>query len=466
MNRKTIIKDLKAIYQGHNDSISNAYSDIEITGNRISRIGSNLSSPDAQIVSAKNCVALPGLANTHHHFFQVLTRAVPLMQNMPLFEWLTHHYPVWEGLTEEAIYWASLAVIGELLLTGCTLTTDHHYLFPREHRVDFIEQELRAAQNLGIRFVATRGSMSMGESSGGLPPDAITQTEERILSDSERLIESYHDPSSDSMQRIALAPCSPFSVSENLMIKTAELARRHHVRLHTHLAETLDEQHYCLQHFGCRPVELMRKLGWLGEDIWFAHCVHLNDEEIRLFAKTGSGVAHCPSSNMRLGSGIAPIVELLAAGAPVSLAVDGSASNDSSDMLGELRQALLLQRVLKGPAAMSVKDALTIASQNGYAMLGFPSEGTLSPGSLADISIFAIDSIDYAGVHDPVAGLILAGTCHRAKHVFVDGKQVVKDSRLCNMNEADIYESAQTIAEKMVQLAYEKTGKNYFAGSE
>ncbi|MGB3976131.1 MAG: 8-oxoguanine deaminase [bacterium] len=466
MSHITIIKDLKAVYSTHDDSYSRGLTDIEIKGNRISRIGTGLSSPDAHIISAKNCVALPGLANTHHHFFQALTRAVPLMQNMPLFQWLTHHYPIWEGLTGEAVYWASLAVVGELLLTGCTLTTDHHYLFPRERSADLIGKEIRAAQTLGIRFVATRGSMSMGKSSGGLPPDSITQTEEQILSDSARLIETYHDPSRDSMQRIALAPCSPFSVSESLMLETAELARHHHVRLHTHLAETLDEQDYCLQRFGCRPVELMRKLGWLGEDVWFAHCVHLNDEEIRLFAETGSGVAHCPSSNMRLGSGIAPVAELIAAGAQVALAVDGSASNDSSDMLGELRQALLLQRVLKGPSAMSVKDTLTIASSNGYAMLGFPGEGLLSPGSLADIAIFAVDSIDYAGVHDPVAGLVMAGDRHRAKHVFVDGKLVVEDGRLCGMNETDITTSTQTVAEKLVQLAFEKTGKNYFACSK
>jgi 8-oxoguanine deaminase len=465
MSKTVIIKDLTAVYADRYDPGPGPLYDIEITGNRISRIGTGLLSPHAHIINAKNCVALPGLANTHHHFYQVLTRAIPRMQNVPLFRWLIDHYPVWEGLTGEAVYRSSLAAIGELLLTGCTLTADHHYLFPHGERHNLIDRQIDAARTLGIRFLATRGSMSLGKTAGGLPPDSVTQTEEEILSDSIRLIETHHDPSPDSMQRIALAPCSPFSVSEQLMIQTAELARRYKVRLHTHLAETIDEQNYCLRRFQCRPVELMQTLNWLGDDVWFAHCVHLNDDEIRLFADTGSGVAHCPSSNMRLGSGIAPVSELMAAGAPVALAVDGSASNDSSDMLGECRQALFLQRVLKGPGAFTIKDTLTIAARNGYAMLGFHDGGSLSPGSLADIAVFGIDTLDYAGVHDPVAGLILAGNCHRARHVFVNGKLAVHNGRLCGMNETEILDAANAAAGELLCRASEKTGKNYMAES-
>ena len=265
------------------------------------------------------------------------------------------------------------------------------------------------------------------------------------------------------MHRLALAPCSPFSVSENLMTETARIARKFQLRLHTHLAETLDEENYCLKNFHCRPVELMRRMNWLGNDVWFAHCVHLNEEEIRLFGETGSGTAHCPSSNMRLGSGIAPIKELLAAGAPVGLAVDGSASNDSSDMLGEVRQALLLQRVLKGANALTVADAFHLGSQGGYRILGFNDGGELATGSLADIALFSVDSLDYVGVHDPVAGLILTGDCHRAKHVIVNGKSVVENGHLCFMSESDIIQAAGHHATELLRTAGERTGIDYFS---
>ncbi|MBN1879977.1 8-oxoguanine deaminase [bacterium] len=461
MTRPLLIRGLRAVFSQTYTYEQGATCDIEIKDNRISRMGSRLESSDALIIDGHSCVAIPGLANTHHHFYQVLTRAIPRMQNAPLFPWLVDHYRVWEGISQEAVYWSSLAAIGELLLTGCTLTTDHHYLFPCDTAGDLIDRQISAARKLGIRFLATRGSMSVGKSKGGLPPDGVIQTEQQILDDSIRLIETFHDPSPDSMQRIALAPCSPFSVSEELMMETARVARENNVRLHTHLAETLDEEKYCIRRFHCRPVELMRRLNWLGNDVWFAHCVHLNDEEIQLFADTGSGTAHCPSSNMRLGSGIAPIRELVAAGAPVGIAVDGSASNDGSDMLGEVRQAMLLQRVTKGADAMTVAEAFELGSKGGYRMLGFDQGGRLEVGALADIAIFRTDSLDYTGIHDPVGGLILAGDCHRAEHVFVNGKQVVTNGRLCGMDEKDIAETTNQIASELLSRAGSRNNVNY-----
>jgi cytosine/adenosine deaminase-related metal-dependent hydrolase len=461
MKNSYLIKGLRAIYSRNETSEKQTHCDIEIRGNRISRIGPGLNNPSAREIDADNCVAIPGLANTHHHFYQVLTRAIPRMQDMRLFPWLVNHYTVWEGLTRDAVRWSSLVAMGELLLTGCTLTSDHHYLFPRSSQTDLIDLQFKAAKELGIRFVATRGSMSVGKRNGGLPPNSVIQAEKDILNDSRRLIDAYHNPASDSMQKVALAPCSPFSVSEVLMKQTAELARRHDIRLHTHLAETIDEQNYCQRIFKCRPVELMRRLDWLGHDVWFAHCVHLNSDEIELFASTGTAVAHCPSSNMRLGSGIAPVKELLSAGAPVGLAVDGSASNDSSDMLGELRQALFLQRVTKGADALSVDDVYQMGSRNGYQILGYSNGGTLTENALADIAVFSMDSLDFTGVHDPVGSLILAGNCHRAKHVFVDGKIVVENGHLSHINESFIMESANKIADDLVRTAIEKTGINY-----
>ena len=454
---------MKSVLSGGFTPVAGQTCDIEIIGNRISRIGNDLESSGATVIEGGGCVALPGLANTHHHFYQVLTRAIPRMQNVPLFPWLVDHYRVWEGLTQEAVYWSSLAAMGELLLTGCTLTTDHHYLFPGNTAGDLIDTQFKAAGQLGIRFLATRGSMSVGKSRGGLPPDHVVQSEDQILKDSIRLIDAFHDPSPDSMQRIALAPCSPFSVSEELMIETARIARRHGIRLHTHLAETLDEEKYCIRNFKCRPVELMQRLEWIGPDVWFAHCVHLSEQEIGLFGKEGCGTAHCPSSNMRLGSGIAPIRELLDAGAPVGLAVDGSASNDGSDMLGEIRQAMLLQRVLKGADALTVSEAFDLGSRGGYGILGYPDGGELRIGALADIALFRTDSLDYAGVHDPVAGLILAGDSHRAEHVIVNGRHVVNKGKLSRVSESEITESVNRIAAELLNTASRKNAIDYLS---
>lgn len=457
MSRLVLIKGLSAAFT--EEALRGQPTvDIEFNNNKITRIGHNLNGDHQEVIDGTGCVAIPGLVNTHHHFYQVLTRAIPRMQNVPLFPWLVDHYRVWEGITREAVRWSSLAAMGELLLTGCTATTDHHYLFPNTASEKLIDEQFAAARTLGIRFLATRGSMSVGKSSGGLPPDHVTQNEQDILDDCRRMIDTFHDPSPDSMNRIALAPCSPFSVSEELMKKTAQLARQHNVKMHTHLAETIDEENYCLRMFQCRPVELMQKLDWIGSDVWFAHCVHLSEAEVELFGNTGTGVAHCPSSNMRLGSGIAPICELLAVSAPVGLAVDGSASNDSSDMLGEVRQALLLQRVLKGADALTVNQALRLGSEGGAKVLGFSNTGKLAPGCLADIAVFDVSTLDYVGVHDPIGGLLLTGDSHLARHVFVNGQQRVKNGKLTGINESQIIENANKIAIDLLKSAEERTG--------
>lgn len=456
---RLVIKNLKAVLCESNQSLHGPV-DIAIEDNQIDAIGTHLPSQDAQVIDGSDCVALPGLVNTHHHFYQTLTRAIPLMQDSSLFQWLVDHYRVWEELTTEAVYWSTLTACAELMLTGCTLSTDHHYLFPRGES-NLIDTQIQAAKKMGIRFVATRGSMSVGEDNGGLPPRSVVQTEDIILEDSLRCIEQYHDESDAAMVRIALAPCSPFSVSEELMRSSAQLARKFNVKLHTHLAETIDEDRYCIRRYGCRPVELMKRLDWLGSDVWFAHCVHLNDDEIRLFSDTKTSVAHCPSSNMRLGSGIAPIVKLRASGATVGLAVDGSASNDSSNMIAELRQALFLQRVHNGANSMRVMDAFEMGTVSGARILGFERLGKLRPGWLADLALFRTDRIDFAGVHDTIAGLILAGTSHRAHTVIVNGRVTVSNGILVTAIEEEIRDNTNRLARLMIENAMRHTGKKY-----
>jgi cytosine/adenosine deaminase-related metal-dependent hydrolase len=360
-----------------------------------------------RVVEASGMVVLPGLVNTHHHLYQTLTRALPAVQDVELFDWLINLYRVWGELTAEAVYVSAKLGLAELLLSGCTTASDHYYVFPRGSDVS-IDAEIVAARELGIRFHPSRGSMSRGKSQGGLPPDAVVQTEEEILADCERLIHTYHDSRPGAMLRIDLAPCSPFSVSRAGMEAVRDLGRREGVRLHTHLAETLDEERYCQEAYGVRPLALMESLGWLGPDVWFAHVVYVSEPEIARLAETGTGVAHCPSSNMRLGSGIAPIVPMLQAGVPVGLAVDGSASNDSSHMLAEARQSLLLQRVRYGAGALSVGQALELATLGGARVLGRDDVGVLAPGKVADLCGVRRDRLEYAGAqHDPVGALLL-----------------------------------------------------------
>ncbi len=461
MASRLLIKNLENIYSPDVPTFPPDPLDILIDGTDIAEIGGNLKSEGARIVDGRGCVAIPGLVNTHHHFYQVLTRAIPRMQNSELFPWLVDHYRVWEGIDAECVYWSSLAAMCELILTGCTTTADHHYLFPVHTSPELIDAQFEAAGKAGLRFLATRGSMSVGKNKGGLPPDTVIQEETTILEDSLRVIDKYHDASPRAMRRIALAPCSPFSVSQDLMRQSACLARDKNVRLHTHLAETLDEEEYCLNQFNCRPVEFMEQLDWIGSDVWFAHCVHMNPREIDLFATTGTGVAHCPSSNMRLGSGIAPIRELLAAGAPVGLAVDGSASNDSSNMMSEVRQALFLQRVTKGARAMQVNQAIDIATQGGAHILGFEEMGVLGKGRPADIALFRVDGLDFAGVHDSIAGLLLTGNCSRADSVIINGNLIVEKARFLNLSIDEITRKTNQLAANLLRTAESRTGINY-----
>ena len=422
-----------------------------VDGRTIAAVGAGTPPAADRVVDARGKVILPGLVNTHHHLPQTLTRNVPRVQQAPLFTWLTELYEIWRGTTADAVDAAARVGLGELLLTGCTTTTDHLYLFPRgEDRL--IDVEIAAARDLGIRFQPTRGSMSRGKSQGGLPPDDVVQDEDTILADSRRLIREHHDPRPGAMTRIALAPCSPFSVTDDLMRRTADLAREHGVRLHTHLAETRDEDAYCREMYGCRPVEYLRRLGWLGKDVWLAHCVHVDAEEARLFGETGTGVAHCPSSNFRLGSGIAPVRALLDAGAPVGLGVDGSASNDSSNMLAEARQALLAHRGDPDPARwITAEEALWMATRGGAACLGRDDIGALAPGKAADLILVETRRLSYAGAaSDILAALVFTPFPEPVDTAMVDGRIVVDGGELVGVDVEALVARADAIAEKMM----------------
>lgn len=380
---------------------------IRIVDNRIEAIGpaDEITGPADETIDASGHILIPGLVNTHHHFYQTLTRNVPAGQDSNLFNWLVAHYPIWARMDANAIDVSTRIAIAELMLSGCTTAADHTYIWPNDARVD---DQIHAAAEMGFRFHASRGSMSVGESRGGLPPDHAVEAEDFILEDSQRVIETYHDASHGAMTRVVLAPCSPFSVSTDLMRETAALARSHGVHLHTHLAETLDEENYCRELFGQTPVEYAEDNGWVGDDVWFAHMVHPHEAEIARLGKHRCGVAHCPSSNMRLASGVAPVKALQAAGARVGLGVDGSASNDCSHMLSEARQAMLLQRLQNGPGGMSAREALHLATRGGAEVLGRNDIGHLAPGMAADIVGYRLDSLPLAGgaVHDPLAALV------------------------------------------------------------
>ncbi len=400
-----------------------------------------------RVIDARGMIVLPGLINTHHHLYQTLTRAVPAAQDATLFDWLKTLYPIWAGLTPEAIYISALVGLAELMLSGCTTASDHLYIYPNGCRID---DEIRAAQEIGIRFHASRGAMSLGESKGGLPPDRVVEDEEFILQDTRRAVETYHDPAPYAMLRIVVAPCSPFSVTPDLMREAAALARAYGVRLHTHLAETLDEEAFCLRQFGRRPVGYAEELGWVGDDVWYAHAVHVDTPEIGLLARTGTGVCHCPSSNMRLASGIAPVRAYLDAGVRVGLGVDGSASNDSSHLLAEARQALLLQRVSGNPAGLSAREALWLATRGGAAVLGRDDIGQLAPGKAADFIGLRLDWLDYAGaLHDPLAALVLCAP-QRVDLSVINGRVVIEDGHLLTVDLGPVIERHNRIAGKLV----------------
>lgn len=385
-----------------------------------------------RVISLAGCVALPGLVNTHHHMYQSLTRAIPGAQDAELFGWLRRLYPIWAGLTPEMIRVSTLTAMAELILSGCTTSSDHLYLYPNGSRLD---DSIEAALSIGMRFHAARGSMSVGESQGGLPPDRLVEAEDAILRDTQRLIETWHDPAPHALLRVAVAPCSPFSVSRDLMREAAALARSYGVSLHTHLAENDNDVAYSREKFGMTPTEYAESLGWVGPDVWHAHCVKLDTPGIALFAHTGTGVAHCPCSNMRLASGIAPIPAMRAAGVPVGLGVDGCASNDAAHLLGEARQAMLLARVGHGPAAMGAREALEIATRGGARVLGRDDIGALAPGMAGDVVAFPLDGLELAGaaVHDPVAALVFC-TPPRVRHSIIHGRPVVEDGELLTVD--------------------------------
>jgi len=411
-----------------------------------------------EVLDLRGHLVLPGLVNTHHHFYQTLTRAVPAAQDANLFNWLKTLYPIWARMNPDDIFVSTQTALAELALSGCTTASDHLYLFPNGSRLD---DEIAAAREIGVRLQASRGSMSLGESKGGLPPDTVVDTEDNILKDSQRLIQKYHDPKPGAFTQIVLAPCSPFSVTGELMKQSAALARQYGVHLHTHLAETEDEQQFCLEKFGYRPVPYMQSVDWVGEDVWFAHAVYVDDEEVKTFARHGCGVAHCPTSNMRLASGIAPVREYLAAGVKVGLGVDGSASNDGSSLLGEVRQALLVSRVREGvtgfslsndPARklMTARQALRLATRGGAAVLGRSDIGSLEPGKCADFFAVDLNQLDFAGaLHDPVSAVVFCQTV-KADHTVVGGKFVVRAGRLVTVDAAALVEKHNRAAKRLL----------------
>lgn len=441
-----------------------------IQDNVIKAIGYAQDLPDTadEVIDARGHLVIPGMVNTHHHMYQSLTRAIPSVQNAELFSWLRGLYPIWSGLTPEMIQVSTQVAMAELLLSGCTTSSDHLYIYPNGVKLD---HSIEAAQAIGMRFTASRGSMSLGQSKGGLPPDAVVEQENYILQDSQRLIETYHNAQHGSMIQIALAPCSPFSVSQDLMRESAKMARHYGVRLHTHLAENDHDIAFSQAKFNCSPSQYAQELGWLGDDVWHAHCVKLDDEGISLFAATRTGVAHCPCSNMRLASGIAPIRKMLDAGVPVGLGVDGSASNDAAQMVNEARQAMLLARVGKsleaaqqnkqgqtffgcdlGPAEMTARDALALATRGGAKVLGRKDIGHLAVGMCADLALFDLNSLDFAGaaVHDPVGALLLCASS-KAAYTIVNGKIVVKNGQLSTLELAPLVQRHNQLAITLAQ---------------
>ena len=420
--------------------------DILIEAGVITAVGPQLDADGLPQVNAEGCVVTPGLVNTHHHLFQTLTRAVPAAQDALLFGWLQTLYPIWSHLGPDHMRVSALTGLAELALSGCSTTSDHLYLFPNGARLD---DTIEAAADIGLRFHPTRGSMSIGRSRGGLPPDDLVEDEDAILKDSLRLIETFHDPDPGAMCRVGLAPCSPFSVTQDLMRASAELARDKGVRLHTHLAENEEDIAYSLEQFGCRPGQYAAELGWLGHDVWHAHCVKLDTSEIALFAETGTGVAHCPCSNCRLGSGIAPVRAMRDASVKVGLGVDGSASNDAGNLVAEARQAMLLQRVAQGADAMSATEALWIATRGGAAVLGRDDIGALQPGLRADIAVWDVSGVESAGSWNPAALLLAGPTCVR--DLFVEGRRIVSDGHLPHVDLNGILSRQRALTRGLMQ---------------
>ncbi|PQV59195.1 cytosine/adenosine deaminase-related metal-dependent hydrolase [Defluviimonas denitrificans] len=443
--REILIRGAEAVVTMNGRRAEIAGGDVLIRGSVIAAVGQGLTT-GGEVVSARGCVVTPGLVNTHHHLYQTLTRAVPGGQDALLFGWLKTLYPIWSRFGPEEMRVSALVGLAELALSGCTLSSDHLYLFPNGAR---LEDTIDAAREIGLRFHPTRGAMSIGESDGGLPPDGLVEREGAILDDMARVVDAFHDPSEGAMVRVGLAPCSPFSVSRELMREAAVLARDKGVMLHTHLAENDEDIAYSLEKFGCRPGQYAEDLGWTGDDVWHAHCVKLDSSEIDLFARSGTGVAHCPCSNCRLGSGIAPVRAMRDAGVKVALGVDGSASNDAGNLVAEARQMMLLQRVSLGADAMGAREALEIATLGGAQVLGRPDCGSLEPGKRADIAVWDLSGIEAAGAWDPVAALVFCGPT-RVRDLFVEGRQVVRDGQLTTIDLPRVIEDQTRLAHRLM----------------
>ncbi|PVV01534.1 hypothetical protein BB560_004048 [Smittium megazygosporum] len=451
-NRTLLLKNADVVVTMDKERREIRNGSVYIEGNTIVSVGTEADVPQTadRVIDLEGHIVIPGLINTHHHMFQTLTRAVPNAQDGELFKWLTTLYPIWKHLTPEMMGVATKTAMIELMLSGCTTSSDHQYIYPNGIKLD---DSIEAAREMGMRFHACRGSMSVGVSKGGLPPDSIVEDEDVILADTRRVIETYHDSSRGAMTRIVVAPCSPFSVTEKLMRDSAALAREYGVSLHTHLAENDSDIEYSLKNFNKTPAKYVEDLGWVGHDVWHAHCVKLDDYGMKLFARTNTGVSHCPSSNMRLGSGIAPIRRMLDSGIHVGLGVDGSASNDSSDMIGEARQALLLQRVGFGPEALTARQALEIATLGGAKTLNRDDIGALAPGMMADIAVFRLNTISMAGAnHDPVAALVF---CNPGNVVYniINGRVVVDNSKITTVNETSVIEQQNAFSYQLATLS-------------
>ena len=448
-----LIRNAEVVATVDADGTEVAGGSILVRDGAIEWIGSSADEPDGaasadEVVDASGCVAVPGFVNTHHHLYQVLTRV--RVQDGGLFRWLVELYPTWAGLDAEWTRAAAAVGLSELALSGCTTSTDHHYVFPAGAG-DLLAAEIESAREVGLRFQPCRGSMDLGQSDGGLPPDSVIQDRDAILSETEDAVARFHDPSPSSLLRIAVAPCSPFSVTTELMKESAALARRLGLRLHTHIAEALDEDDFCLEKFGVRPIQLLEDMEFLGPDVWLAHGVHLSDQDIERLADTGTGIAHCPSSNLRLASGIARVRDLLDAGAPVGLGVDGSASNDSNDILAEVRQAMLVARAGMEPGALSAREALRIATMGGARCLGRDEEiGSLEPGKRADVALFDVTGLAYAGATDFVAALAFCAP-RRVRDLFVEGRRVVADSRLTGVDEERVAADGHRVARRIAE---------------